>query len=153
MFLVYMGKTQNIWARNYLWLVGVTAWGSRPGALEEVWVWVGLIAGGMDGVLFAHICVPVFPPVLRLWLFCSTMFLSLFPNPERPLDRARWEGADDSTQASPFGREFKKGQGLRRWAQTVLSLNSTSCVSLGKLFNLSGLLFSVWTMEIIIVPP
>lgn len=78
---------------------------------QGYWKKCGIIAGGMDGVSFAHICVPVFPPVLRLWLFCSSMFLSLFPNPERPLDRARWEGADDSTQASPFGRELKKRSG------------------------------------------
>lgn len=34
------------------------------------------------------ICVSLLPPTLRLWLFCSAMFLSCSPAPEWPIGRA-----------------------------------------------------------------
>lgn len=47
----------NIWAKSYLWLAGAIGWGSSPGVLGEVGVSTGIIAGGMNGVRFVHICL------------------------------------------------------------------------------------------------
>lgn len=43
--------------------------GSPPRVQRGVPVNLGVIAGGMNGICFAHICVPVSPLTLRLWPF------------------------------------------------------------------------------------